>query len=301
MISIPIIIYLWPMTLGGDATFLMVKGQSMLPTILPGSLVITKQAPSYHIDDIVAYFLKEGRYAKIVVHRIVDESPEGFVIKGDNNPRKDKGNPTHDNIIGKVIFATPYVGDILTSLRNPMLLIGTASVMAAIQFEQNRRKKRKKWLRKIRLGITKTSSTILEQKRKKSSKKPNYLLFFAAITFNIFTYVVLQVSIGSYVKPEGDIVTGFLFRIFESSFASTIAFALYFLFIIGLYFLAKVYEVKSNRKNATLRKKSKTSLQLLLGKDSNPMLAVAQFFWLLFIVMSLYHLLAIFNDLSTVL
>jgi len=301
LISIPLIIYIWPMSLGGDATFLIVSGQSMLPTILPGSLVITKQAPSYQIDDIVAYFLREGGSAKIVVHRIIDEKPQGFVIKGDNNPRKDSGYPDHDNIIGKVVFATPYAGDILASLRNPILLIGTASVMAVIQMEQGRRKRRKERLRRIRLGITKKSSLILVQKPKKIRKKPNYMLFFAAIAFNIFTYVALQISIGSNFAPQGDMVTGFLFRMFEVSFASTIAFALYFLFIIGLYSLAKFYEPNYSRPKTTLRKKSKFSLRLMLGKDSNPMLAVSQFLWVLFIVMSLFHLLTVFKDLSTIL
>lgn len=289
------------MSMGGDTNFLMVQGKSMLPTILPGSLVIIKQAAPYQIDDIVAYFLKEGRAAKIVVHRIMDETPRGFVIQGDNNPKKDKGYPTEDNIIGKVVLSAPYVGDLLVSLRNPSLLIGSAVVMAIIQMEQGRRKKRKERLRRIRLGITRTSKIILEHKSKIKPKKPNYSLFFAAIAFNIFTYAALQFSIGSNTVPKGDMVTGFLFNILEVSMASTVAFGLYLLFIIGLYFLAKLYEVKSPRTDSTIRKKSKSSLKLLLGKDSNPMLAVVQFLWLLFIIMSLYHLITIFGDIATVL
>jgi len=272
----------------------------MLPTILPGSFVITKEAPSYHIDDIVAFVQKEGKAQKIIVHRIIDETSQGFIIKGDNNPRKDPGYPKENSILGKVIFVAPYVGDLLASLRNPIVLIGTAVVMAAIQMEQGRKKKKKERLRRIRLGISKSTSTILQQKSKKKPKKPNYLLFFAAIAFNIFTYAALQFSIGSNIKAEGDMVTGFLFRAFESSFASTVAFALYFLFILALYFLAKVYEAKSYRAKPTLRNKSKKNLKLVLGKDLNPMLAVSQFLWLLFILMSIFHLMAIFNDLATV-
>ena len=95
-------------------------------------------------------------------------------------------------------------------------------------------------------------------------------------------------------------MTGFLFNIFESSLVSTVTFALYFLFIAGLYFLAKIYEVKSNR-TKIIRKKSKTSIRLFVGKDANPMLAVAQFLWILFILMSIFHLLTIFGDLLAVL
>ena len=51
---IPVVIYFWPTSFGGDTTIMIVQGNSMLPTILPGSLVVAKEAPGYHVDDIVA-------------------------------------------------------------------------------------------------------------------------------------------------------------------------------------------------------------------------------------------------------
>ena len=76
----------------------------MLPTILPGSFVVIKEAPSYQIDDIVAFTQESGRLQKTIVHRIIDETEQGFVIKGDNNARKDAGFPTADDIRGKVLL-----------------------------------------------------------------------------------------------------------------------------------------------------------------------------------------------------
>ena len=61
----------------------------MLPTIVPGSLVVAKAAPEYGVGDIVAYELREGSASKIVVHRIMEVTPQGFIIQGDNNPKKD--------------------------------------------------------------------------------------------------------------------------------------------------------------------------------------------------------------------
>jgi len=292
-ILIPFIFYFWPTALGGETTVLIVQGNSMLPTILPGSLVVAKEAPSYGTDDIVAYQWKQGTATKNIVHRIIDETDNGFAIKGDNNRKKDPGFYTEDDILGTVIFATPYVGDLLGLLRNPVVLVLSGVVLAAIQMEQKRRKKKKEKLRRIRIGIPKTIIP-----KQKSPKKPDYTLFFAALAFNVLTFITIQFSIASNIRPIGDILTGFLFKILESSFASTIIFALYFLFIFGLYFIAKLYEAKSYKRKTRSRKKS--NLQLLIGKESNPVLAIASFLWILFILMSLFHLMSIAKELSTV-
>src|SRR3990172_9830433 len=87
IVLIPFVVYFWPSALGGTAEFLIVQGNSMLPTILPGSLVITKQAESYHIDEIVAYDEGEDFRHKIVVHRILDITDDGFLIKGRSEER----------------------------------------------------------------------------------------------------------------------------------------------------------------------------------------------------------------------
>jgi len=266
----------------------------MLPHILPGSLVVAKEAPSYGLDDIVAYTWKQGGATKNIVHRIIEDTDNGFIIKGDNNPRKDPGIYTEDDILGTVIFATPYVGDLLGLLRNPVALVISGVILAAIQMVQKRRKKKKEKLRRIRLGIPQIDT----KPKQKSQKKPDYTLFFAALAFNVLTFIALQFSIASNMIPTGDILTGFLFSIFESSFASTVIFALYFMFIFGLYFLAKLYEAKKYKRKTRSRKKS--NLQLLIGKESNPILALASLLWILFILMSLFHLMDIAKELSTV-
>ena len=297
-ISVPLVIYLWPSALGGSAEILIVQGQSMLPTILPGSLVVAKQAPEYYVDDIVVYIMKSGTGAeKIVVHRIIGQNDDGFVIMGDNNPVKDPGIYTNDDILGRVIFATPYVGDMFALLRNPLVLVMVGGSLAAVQMVQKRKKEKKERLRRIRLGLSPFEKQ--PQSIQKKPKKPDYTLFFAAIAFNVIVYIVMLYSISSGNRPEGDSVTGFLFRGIIPTFAATVSFAMYSVFIIGLYFLAKVYEVKTHRKEI-LGIKSKSSLRLLLGKETNPMLAVASFLWLLFIIMELFHLMAIAKDLGTI-
>lgn len=289
----PLIFYLWPTALGGDTGFMIVQGNSMLPTISSGSLVITKQQPEYHIDDIVSFGQAEGGIGNIIVHRIIDETERGFVIKGDNNPKKDPGFPTNEDIKGKVIFATPYFGDFMLLLRNPVLLVFSAIVMAGIQFEQNRRKKKKEKLRRIRLGLAYTDT----KKLKQEPKKPDYKPFFAAMVINAITFVIFQISLGYYTYPAGDMITGFLFYLLEASFASTVIFGLYITFIFGLYFAAKVEERRRLKKSTIASGRKSKTMQFLVRKNFYPVLFVGQFLCMLFIIMSMFHIMAIGSEL----
>ena len=263
----------------------------MLPTILPGSLVITKKAPQYQIDDIVSFTQEEEGAKRVVVHRIIDQTDMGFVIKGDNNPKKDPGYPHYEDINGKVIFATPYFGDMISLLRNPVLLFASSIGITLIQFAQKRRKTKKEKIRRIRLGLP-----INDLKEQKKPQTPDYTPFFAAIGINVITYIILQVSLGYNLHPKGDMITGFLFTRLSDSFASTVAFALYLIFIFGLYFAAKAHEKKLLKSTVVSNRKSKT-MQMLVGKNFNPILTIAQFLWVVFIIISIFHIITIGSDL----
>ncbi len=291
IILTPIALYFWPAFLGGDTEFLIVQGQSMFPTILPGSLVITKKAPEYHIDDIVSYKETEEGASKIIVHRIIGESDRGFIIQGDNNAVTDSGTPTSKEIRGEVIFSTPYFGDALQLFRNPVVLLGGIIVMGLIQYEQKRRKTMKEKIRRIRLGLP---PTLERQNKPQKPQKPNYTPFLGAIVINVLAYVLLQVSLGYNLKPKGDMVTGFLYNILEPSFASTITFGMYLVFIFGLYFVAKSKDKKSQKSLISSRRHK--SLELIMGKNFSPVLSVCQFVCVIFIIMSLLHIAAIGTD-----
>ena len=296
VILLPLAVLFWPTTLGGDTGFLIVQGNSMLPTILPGSLVIIKKQPTYQIDDIVSYTLSEGTASKNVVHRIIDEAEGDFIIKGDNNPKQDVGLQSIDAINGKVVFATPYFGDLMLFVRNPVILFFSSVVIGVINWERKQRRVKKEKLRRIRLGLPPEIKKPTDQMM---PKKADYSFFLAAIGFNVLTYVVMQVSLSYHVRPDGDILTGFLYSIFETSFASTLAFGLYFFFILGLYFSAKVYEAKISRKMVVPARKSK-SLVLLFGRNFNPVLLVSQFLLILFILMSIFYMIEIGTNLIEV-
>jgi len=91
-------IILAPTKFGGQVTYVIVNGNSMLPIFAKGDLVLLRQAPFYQVGDIVAY-----RYPTIgpVIHRIVAEKIDRFVLQGDNNSWLDAYEPTEDEILGK--------------------------------------------------------------------------------------------------------------------------------------------------------------------------------------------------------
>jgi signal peptidase len=296
IILLPLGIFFWPSGLGGDTGFLIVQGNSMLPTILPGSMVIIKKQPAYQVDDIVSFTLSEGGASKNVVHRIIEETEEGFIIKGDNNPKQDIGIHKIDDINGKVIFATPYFGDLMLLIRNPLVLFITSVVVGVINWQQKQRRTNKEKLRRLRLGLPPENKRSGLQIR---PKKQDYSFFLAAIGVNVLVYAIMQVSLSYNVRPDGDILTGFLYRIFETSFASTMAFGLYWGLIIALYFASKVYEQKVARKIIVSAKRSK-SMMLIFGSNFNPVLIASQFVIIVFVLMSIFYMMELGTNLIEV-
>lgn len=293
-VIIPLSIYLWPTVLGGDSGFLIVQGKSMLPNILPGSLVIIKNQQSYQIEDIVSFTVREQGFQRTIVHRIIGEDDNGrFIIKGDNNPRKDPGVHTNKDINGKVVFVVPYVGDLMLNLRNPVMMVVFTVSTVLFQWYTKKRKANKEKMRRIRLGLPPKPKN--SQKLQTKPKKPDFKPFYAAIGLNVITYGLSQTLIILNVMPQGDMVTGFLYRIFEPSFASTISFALYFVFIFGLYYIAKRFGSREKPKQTTSHKRKSTLL--LIKEGLNPALLSAQFLWVVFILMSIFHVIAIGTDL----
>ena len=120
--------------LGGSASFLVVKGTSMLPTLHTGDLVLAEAQPSYRAGDLVVYAVPRGQIGAgdELIHRIVGGSATaGFVLKGDNNPAPDPWTvPAHD-ILGKEALIVPGAGRWLLVLRTPLFAGLAAAVIAA--------------------------------------------------------------------------------------------------------------------------------------------------------------------------
>ncbi|MEY4312889.1 MAG: hypothetical protein RLZZ319_398 [Actinomycetota bacterium] len=92
---------------------------SMSPTIVAGDFVVTQNDSlrSPILGDIVMYDAKrlDGTVVARFTHRIVGETSDGWIVKGDANPDPDVQHPNSDDIQGVVIARIPGIGSIQPS------------------------------------------------------------------------------------------------------------------------------------------------------------------------------------------
>lgn len=98
---------------------------SMEPSIKTGSLVFIIPKQTYKNGDVIS-FSQNGQL--VVTHRIVKTITEGaekqYITKGDANNTADKTLVPESAVIGKEIFAVPYIGSFSIFLKTlPGLII----------------------------------------------------------------------------------------------------------------------------------------------------------------------------------
>ena len=80
---------------------LIVKSNSMYPTLQKGDFILIKRNNDYKKGDIITYDY-ESNY--LVTHRIIEKNNNFFITKGDNNNSEYDKFIQLDNIKGKVIL-----------------------------------------------------------------------------------------------------------------------------------------------------------------------------------------------------
>ncbi|MCV0402741.1 MAG: signal peptidase I [Chloroflexi bacterium] len=120
-----------PVSLGGPATWVVIRGSSMLPVYDTGDLVIMHAASAYSVGDIVAYRVPAGEIGegRVVVHRLVGGSSSGFEVLGDNNESVDPWHPSSADILGRPWITLPGVGRVITWLHQPVVLAALAAAV----------------------------------------------------------------------------------------------------------------------------------------------------------------------------
>lgn len=125
----------------GITTYAVISG-SMEPVYPTGSLLYVKPTDpeDLKVGDSITFLIDEDTVA---THRIVEILPDDddgiirFRTKGDANEEAD-GSPVHqNNIIGKPMFAIPYLGYFANFIQNPpglYLAIGAAAVLVILVF-----------------------------------------------------------------------------------------------------------------------------------------------------------------------
>ncbi len=124
------LLVLRPQSLGGPALYVVVRGDSMLPTYQSGDLVVARSETSYAPGDIVAYRVPSGELGagRIVIHRIIRTGTrEGFVVQGDHNPSPDPWSPQPSDIAGRAWLVAPGLGRAIAFVHQPVVAGGLAA------------------------------------------------------------------------------------------------------------------------------------------------------------------------------
>jgi signal peptidase I len=108
-----------PTQLGGQASYVIVSGDSMEPGFHTGDFAIVRRASSYEVGDVVTY-----RHPDIgpVIHRIIGRDGQRYVFRGDHNAFVDGYQPADSELVGKLWIRVPGMGRWLELLKTPLSL-----------------------------------------------------------------------------------------------------------------------------------------------------------------------------------
>jgi signal peptidase len=118
-----------PVALGGPASYIIVSGTSMQPTLFSGDLVVLKTADVYENGDVITYRVPDGKpgAGTLVIHRITGgDATHGFRTQGDNRAEADDWSPTSGDVAGKLWLTVPGAGRALAQLRDPTMAAAAA-------------------------------------------------------------------------------------------------------------------------------------------------------------------------------
>ncbi len=117
-----------PTQLGGPATWVVVSGDSMEPTLSDGDLVVLRSADGYAVGDVVTYPVPAGGpgAGSLVIHRVVAAHDGTLTTQGDNRDRADDWRPAEEAGRGALWLHVPGGGRVLLHLVQPPAVAAAA-------------------------------------------------------------------------------------------------------------------------------------------------------------------------------
>lgn len=139
-----------------------VVSESMSPRIKVNDIVVVKKGYSndeFKEGNIITFRKDNG---EIVTHRIekivLSDLQNSYITKGDNNETVDEEVVRYEDIIGKVIYVMPNLGNMFSILKNKYFFCGCLLLLIIITWYDFKVKKRKLERKKIREKYEKKSS-----------------------------------------------------------------------------------------------------------------------------------------------
>ena len=127
-------VFLRPESLGGPVDYVIVRGTSMLPAYQNGDLVIVHSQASYLPGDVVAYRVPTGEIGEghIIIHRLVAQQGDQWVLQGDNNNAVDPWMPAGSDIVGTTWLHVPGAGRARAAIHQPAVLGALAAALVVM-------------------------------------------------------------------------------------------------------------------------------------------------------------------------
>jgi signal peptidase len=183
-LSILVWILLAPPELGGSTRYAMVIGKSMLPTLHSGDLVLLHSSQAYQVGEIIG-FLDPNIHA-IIVHRIISSANGQYITKGDNNRDPDVYSSTNPDILGKVWFRAPLLGNLIAAIRQPLfftLVVGIMVLFIILTFSQSKNPPQIKNEMRLKTTNPLKSTNGVETSAYNNSKLMEFLIVVLVVIF----------------------------------------------------------------------------------------------------------------------
>ena len=110
----------------------------MQPTFKVNELIVVKKSnedTQYYVGDIITYYDQEIDID--VTHRIVEIAGENFYTKGDYNNARDLNSVNKDQIVGKVVYNSYFLGNLYINYK---FVIITLIIITVIVLNFNTKK-----------------------------------------------------------------------------------------------------------------------------------------------------------------
>jgi len=137
------LIFYRPVALFGNTYYEPVYTGSMEPAIPVGGLVViqTVDPTMVTVGDVICF---KSSGISSVTHRIISQTEDGFITKGDANEEPDLQPVTYNQIVGKVTFTIPLVGYLGFFVKTPIgfaaLILFPASALIFLEIRRLLRK-----------------------------------------------------------------------------------------------------------------------------------------------------------------
>ena len=118
---------LFTIGMGTSTPLVVVTSSSMSPTLERGHLlVLQRQTPEdVEVDDIIVFnaiWHTEAPVVHRVIERVYVNEEYRYTTQGDNNPNPDHPYVLYEDIVGVVVSAVPFIGNITLILQEPGVL-----------------------------------------------------------------------------------------------------------------------------------------------------------------------------------